>query len=54
MRDLLSRHPFGYGTIAGGVFALWLLLAGDVLPATVADGLAVAIAASLWQRLVED
>jgi len=49
----LSHDHFGQGTTVAGVLALWLLLAGEVAPATVAEGLAVALAATLWVRLID-
>jgi multisubunit Na+/H+ antiporter MnhE subunit len=53
MRFSLHNH-FGQGTTAAGVFALWLLLAGEAQLGTIVEGVAVAVAASLWVRLIED
>ncbi|HUZ71823.1 MAG TPA: hypothetical protein VMU87_02450 [Stellaceae bacterium] len=39
--------------VAAGVFVLWLLLAGDAAPATIAAGLIVAAAASAWALLLD-
>jgi hypothetical protein len=52
MRFSLHNH-FGQGTTVAGVLALWLLLAGEVEAGTIIEGLAVAVAASLWVGLIE-
>jgi hypothetical protein len=49
----LSHAYFGQCTTVAGVIALWLLLAGEIAPMTVAEGLAVALAATFWVRLID-
>jgi len=39
--------------VAGGVLILWLLLAGDLAPGTVAIGLVLATAVGAWVRLAD-
>ncbi len=39
--------------MAVGVFALWLLLAGNAGPASLITGGGIALAASAWARLLE-
>jgi hypothetical protein len=53
MQPLHSRHPFGYGAVCSGILVLWVLLAGDIAPTTIAAAAAVAIAATAWVRLIE-
>ncbi len=49
-----SHDHFGQGTTIAGVLALWLLLAGDVAAIVpLREGLAVAVAALCWVRLIE-
>ena len=44
-----------YGTLAvgGAVFVLWVLLAGENPMDVVGSGLAVAVAAAVWSRLLD-
>ena len=39
--------------VAGGVLILWLLLAGNLAPGTIAVGLVLATAAGAWVRLAD-
>jgi multisubunit Na+/H+ antiporter MnhE subunit len=41
------------GIVAAGVFMLWLLLAGEITPATLAAGVVVAAAVSAWALLLD-
>ena len=53
MRLLYSLDPFGYGAVAAGVSALWVLLAADIAPSTLAAAGAVAIAATAWSPSIQ-
>lgn len=48
----LGASPAGIVAVGGGVFVLWLLLAGT-MPTEILIGLAVAIAAGAWARLAD-
>jgi hypothetical protein len=49
----LSHDHLGRITTAAGIVVLWLLLAGEVTSIVLGDGLAVAVAALCWVRLIE-
>lgn len=47
-----NRASIWQAATVAGILTLWLLLAGEFAPVSIAEGLAVAVAASVWARLV--